>query len=99
MTISVRYMPEDIRLLLRAKYIDDGATVTKPTGQKKYTLRRSIKIYGENQQEITCDVDNVFLVDEQGNINMIADSTELMVYMNIGDLYYDLQDVVMWDDK
>lgn len=99
MSINVRYMPGDMRLLLRAQYVGDGATVTKATGQKKYTLRRSIKIYGENQQEIKCDVDNVFLVDEQGNINMIPDSTELMVYMSVEELYHNLYDVVMWDDK
>jgi hypothetical protein len=50
--INVRYMSGNMRVLLGAKYILDGATVTKLNGKQKYTLRRSIKIYGENQQEI-----------------------------------------------
>jgi hypothetical protein len=92
-------MSGNMRVLLGAKYILDGATVTKLNGKQKYTLRRSIKIYGENQQEIQCEVDNVFLIDEHGNINMISESTELMVHLSSEDLYHDLYDVLMWDDK
>lgn len=99
MSINVRYMSGDMRVLLVAKYILDGAIVTKATGKKKYTLRRSIKIYGENQKEIQCDVDNIFLIDEYGNINMISDSTELMVHISVEELYHNLYDVMMWDDK
>lgn len=81
-----------MKVIVEAKYIEDGITVTKVKGTKEYTLRRSIKIYGENHKEINCDENCVFLVDGTGNINMISQDTELVVHVYPEDLMYDIQD-------
>lgn len=88
--IHFKTMPSVFKVIIQASHLEDGTIVTKKTGQKEYTLRRSIKIYGENRQEIKCDADNIFLVDSDGNINQITESTELLAQISADNLYYDL---------
>ncbi|AFC21526.1 hypothetical protein GAP32_078 [Cronobacter phage vB_CsaM_GAP32] len=91
MAINARGI-SSMKVIVEANYIEDGTTVTKVKGTKEYTLRRSIKIYGENHREIKCDEDCVFLVDSTGNINMISQDTELVAHVHPEDLMYDIQD-------
>ena len=81
-----------MKVIVGAKYIEDGTTVTKVKGTKEYTLRRSIKIYGENLQEIKCSDECVFLVDSTGNIDMISNDKELIVHVHPEDLMYDIEE-------
>lgn len=82
---------KSMKVIVEAKHVEDGTTVTKVKGTKEYTLRRSIKIYGENRQEIKCDENCVFLVDSTGNIDMISNDKELIVHVHPEDLMYDIE--------
>lgn len=95
--INFKKIPNIFKIIVQASNLEDGAIVTKKTGQKEYTVRRSIKIYGENRQQIKCDADNIFLVDSEGNINQIKDSTELLVHISADNLLYDLDLVLNHD--
>lgn len=87
-----------MKVIVRAEFIEDGTTVTKVKGQKTYTLKRSIKIYGENRREITCDPSCVFLMDNSGNIDMIPGDKELIVHIHPEDLMYDIQEAMEEDE-
>lgn len=67
-----------ISVLLAASAIPVGSTVTKRTGEKEYTLRSSVKVYGQNI-EIKADPGTIFLIDTRtGDANAIPSSTVLM---------------------
>lgn len=85
---------QTLEVHIEAKYIEDGTVVTKEKGTKEYTLKRNIKIYGENQQEIKCEADTVYLVDSTGTINCITDSTVLKVQAKLHELAFDLLDFI-----
>ena len=87
-----------MKVIVCAKFIEDGTTVTKVKGQKTYILKRSIKIYGENRKEITCDSSCVFLMDNMGNIDMIPEDKELIVHVHPEDLMYDIQEAMDEDE-
>ena len=53
-----------ITLTLPAGSLSNGTVVRKPTGQKLY-VQRSIKMYGEQRQEIEANAGLVFLIDEE----------------------------------
>lgn len=68
-----------MKLILPAREIPGGSTVTKVTGNVTYVIRDSIKVYGtpEVQQEIKA-IDGVrFIVNERGDINAVSGNTEL----------------------
>ena len=64
-----------VRLILPAAAIPEEARVCKPTGDKLYTLRRTILVYPapgskpEDRIELTAPAEQVFLCDDSGNIN------------------------------
>lgn len=88
-----------MKVIVPAEFVEDGTTVTKVKGQKTYTLKRSIKIYGENRREITCDPSCVFLMDNNGNIDMIPQDKELIVHVHPEDLMYDIQEAMEEDEN
>jgi len=92
--VNFKTIPSIFKVIVQASDLEDGAIVTKKTGQKEYTVRRSIKIYGENRLEIKSDADNIFLVDSDGNINQIKESTELLAHIRADSLYYDLDSYI-----
>jgi hypothetical protein len=69
-----------VRLLLAAAEIPDGETVTKRTGEVKYTLRSSVRIFGElaEPREIKAQDGARFLVSNMGDINAIPGTTALL---------------------
>ena len=69
-------------IVMPADNIPEGTTVTKVTGQNTYTLKRSIKIYGEQTQEIKYGEGIMFLISPHGNITAITSDTELRVRFN-----------------
>jgi len=68
-----------MKLILPAREIPVGSTVTKVTGNVTYVIRDSIKIYGtpEVQQEIKATDGVRFIVNERGDINAVSGNTEL----------------------
>lgn len=81
---------DKIKIIIQAENIKDGTVVTKITGKKEYIIRRNIKIYGDNRKEIKCDDGFIFLVDSNGNIDMISNDKELLVQIEPEDLMYDI---------
>lgn len=86
------YDHQPLKIVLPSEYIPDGATVTKVSGQKKYTLRRVVKIYGL-QLGPTCEVNSVtaaegqcFIVSSTGDANVVEGSTELMWHVDSNSL-------------
>ena len=80
-----------MKVLMPAKDIPLGAIVTKKTGDKPYTIRENVKIYGTVEQqtirEIKCDDGTRFLVSATGDINIVNSDTELLWHVSDRDLY------------
>lgn len=69
-----------MKLVLPLHMIKDEVTITKVTGQKEYTVRREIKIFGcDGTKSIKCDPGAVFLVDQNGNANALSDTAEVAI--------------------
>ena len=65
------------KVILSAYMIPLGSTVTKVTGEKPYTLRDAITIYGKtikDRRVIKADKGTLFLVNAEGDINVIDDA-------------------------
>lgn len=84
---------------MEAKDIPVGSTVTKKTGEKPYTIRDDIKIYGsttpdqrETLRELKADSGTRFMVAGDGNINIISGDQELLWHVSEGDLYRWIED-------
>lgn len=71
-----------VTLILPAYDLPDYCKCRKPTGQKPYTLRQRLPVYGL-EQEITVDPSIVFIVSDSG-VNAVPNDTKLAV-----DLDYD----------
>lgn len=70
-----------IEILLRVSKIPDGSIVTKVTGEKQYTLKREIRIYGDGEfRSIKADLDTAFLVAAD-TINAVPGDMNLKVVM------------------
>lgn len=81
-----------MKVLIPAKDIPLGSIVTKKTGDKPYTIREGVKIYGTVEQqttrEIKCDDGTRFLVSAAGDINIVNSDTELLWHVCDDDLYF-----------
>lgn len=89
-----------MKLILEAKSIPVGSTVTKKTGEKEYTIRDDIKIYGstspeqkETLRELKADAGTRFMVSNDGNINIIQGDLELIWHVEPNVLYDWLSDL------
>lgn len=69
---------ESISIMMRARYIRSGDTVTKFTGRKRYTLQRRIIIVGADGVRDRV-IDGLFLTDGGSYINSIDPDTLLSV--------------------
>ncbi len=80
-----------MKILMAAQDIPLGSIVTKRTGDKLYTVREGIKIYGTPEQqstrEIKCDDGTRFLISETGDISIVSNDTELLWHVSDEDLY------------
>jgi len=83
-----------MKLLIEAKQIPNGATVSKKTGDCVYTLRDEIKIWGtctpENMdtlKELRSDKETRFMISENGNINVVSGDKELLWHASNEELY------------
>ena len=87
-----------LRVLLPASHIPNGSQVTKKTGTKPYTLRGSIVVHGDKKKEIQKQElkgDGVaFLISQDGQINAIPETTELLVELD----FWEIRDIMDWED-
>ncbi len=68
------------KLILPAGNVPLRSTVTKRTGQAEYTLGDKLKVYGEKgeQRELRAEHGSLFLIDRNGNANVIPASKEVV---------------------
>lgn len=68
------------RLLLPASEIPLGSSVTKRTGEKRYTLRDILWLpnMGGESKKIVANDGSRFLVSENGDVNVVSGTTELL---------------------
>ena len=66
-----------ITIILEAKDIPEGFKVRKPTGSKLYSLKKSLKLYGHGASIVQSDPSVMFLIDDEGNINIISEGLKL----------------------
>lgn len=82
-----------LRVLLPASHVPNGSQVTKKNGTKLYTLRGSIVIHGDKKQEIKGDGVQ-FLISQDGQINAIPETTELLVELD----YWEIREILDWEE-
>ena len=69
------------RLTLQAKQLPDGTRVTKPTGEKVYTLRRRIVVHADGRDPVIINAETGirFLVSATGDSNAIPETAEVSI--------------------
>lgn len=84
------------KILLPANEIPLGSTVTKRTGEKPYTLKDRIRIFGEtgDARELKATDGTRLLVSETGDANVVGGETELLWYAE----EFELLDLLNSDD-
>jgi len=78
-----------IRVLLPAHKIPEGATVTKRSGDKLYTLRRELLLYTNEGKNVLAS--GCFLCDNVGNANQVDSELELHWVLTTNELLEKLQ--------
>lgn len=70
---------KNLKVIIPAGYLPDGAIVTRPTGSVEYTVRHQIKVYNEKgePQNIGVDGGGVYLVGPRGAINVVPFDREV----------------------
>lgn len=90
------HVPEEIAVILPARAIPNGSTVTKRTGKAEFTLVDRITIYADKNvdtkpQQIEAGPGVMFLIGPRGGINAISDQTKLVWITNVEMLIDHLQ--------
>jgi hypothetical protein len=95
-----------MKVLITAAMIPTGSTVTKKTGEKPYIIRDDIKIWGainaeqkDTMRELRADKGTRFMVADDGNINIIAEDTELLWHVDAMTLYHYMYEMTQLDHK
>lgn len=84
-----------MQLLVEAKYIPDGTTVYKKTGEQSFIIRDQLNIYaygegtGQPKRDVKVAKDCKFMIDSRGNVNVVSGETILRI-----DLLEESSDVV-----
>ncbi len=74
-----------MQLLVEAKYIPDGTTVYKKTGEQSFIIRDQLNIYaygegtGQPKRDVKVAKDCKFMIDSRGNVNVVSGDTILRV--------------------
>ena len=91
-----------MKVILPVKDVPIGSIVTKPTGEKEYTVRKTIKIYGLSKeldpQEMMSDGVR-FLVSDNGDLTAIQENKEVAWNVDPADLYSYLYQLLHMDNK
>lgn len=83
-----------MKLILKISDVWGGALVTKPTGDKKYTVRDKITILGVDNFTIDAQEGCRFLVDCFGNIQATTNDTDVAIQAEPHDLINILRDIL-----
>jgi hypothetical protein len=87
-----------IKVLLQAKFIPNGAKVSKVSGTKTYALSRGLKLYANGTETQTREVvpasNTFFLLDAErcGSINQFSDETVLAWHTTPEELWRETKD-------
>jgi hypothetical protein len=96
---NTQICPEDeLRVLLPASKIPNGATITKRTGEVVYILRQGLKVYSDTKGERPLDIEGVFLINTRGEINQVKPDTLLHWHVTAETLVDELQSSWMEED-
>lgn len=77
-----------MKVILEVREIPVGSTVTKKTGEKVYTLRDDVKIYGSTQEqtetlrELKADSGTRFLIAQNGDISIVSGDVEMLWHVD-----------------
>ena len=74
-----------LKIIIEAGQVPDGATVTKVTGAKEYTLSSEIRFYGDESPNIKADKDVRFLINGD-SVNIISAYKEVAWYADLEEL-------------
>lgn len=90
--------PTMVELILRLSDVSDDTVVYKPTGEKKYRVRRQINFYhsdsnAEKIPPIIAEKGVAFLVSDDGSVNVVPELTKVRVVFPIGDAIAYLQEM------
>ena len=88
-----------MKLILNISDVADGSVVTKPTGEKTYTVRDKLVIRGENPVEIKSQSVTRFLADCSGNIISVSNDTEVAIDAEPCDLINILRDIIAYKES
>lgn len=66
----------DLRIVREARFIPDGSTITKLTGEKEYILKHKLPVYMLDKEN-RLDVEGIFITCMSG-VNQIKPHTELI---------------------
>lgn len=98
-----------MKVLIQARSIPVGSSVTKKTGEKPYTLRDDVKIYGATREqgeaksaemrELKADEGTRFLISQNGDISIISGDVELLWHVSEETLYEYLYMRTQLDNK
>lgn len=82
-----------LSVIISADKLFDGATVTKRTGDKIYTLKRSLKVYpiDSDKDKPPMVIEGCFLCDNEGSFNQISPTTLLAWRVEAQSLMWALQ--------
>ena len=85
-----------MKVLMPVSEVPIGSTITKKTGEKEYTVREKIRIFGDNthQKEICADDNTRFLISDNGDINVISGDTEVLWLVTSEKLYQYLYEII-----
>lgn len=90
-----RYTP--MKVVMHAGDIPDGATITKRTGQKEYTLKDKIVVYTDKESTaaaITLQTPGVKYLTGDSSINAVSSDVELVWHTDLTALHRYLGDIL-----
>lgn len=65
----------ELRVLLPAEEIPDGATVSKRTGEERYVLRHNLRVFPDDELRrsgaVVFDVTGYFMIGARGNVTQV----------------------------
>lgn len=84
-----------MKLLIEAREIPDNATVSKRTGDKKYTLSRTLKIYNEGAEPTVINADaNTVFIQAGISVSINAINAETLLHWHVRE-----EDLAAWLEK
>lgn len=86
----------ELKVILPARHIPNNATVTKVTGEKRYTIRAAVHYYSAMGRKDTIVPSNghLFIVASNGDINEVTLDQRLCWCANVLELHEHLTEIM-----